>query len=77
LLEEDVKEECLKFGSIVHIKVEHLSPDGEVYLKFDHPHGAEQAVKALNGRWFAARQINASVLPEGLYHARFPKSQHL
>lgn len=70
---EDVKDECSKFGSILHVHVEKNSA-GEVFLKFGSIPGAQNAINALNRRWFAQRMITAEFIPEGQYYARFPEA---
>ncbi|KAI8981576.1 hypothetical protein BDB01DRAFT_836293 [Pilobolus umbonatus] len=67
-LESDIKLECEKFGHVEHIKVNSNSM-GEVFLKFDNNHAAENAVKALNGRWFGGKQITASYVSEAIFNA--------
>ncbi|RKP08648.1 hypothetical protein THASP1DRAFT_29546 [Thamnocephalis sphaerospora] len=75
-LEEEVFSECEKFGNIVHLKLEKDS-EGEVYVKFGTPQGAESAIRALDKRWFAARQISATLVPEAFYHAKYPRAAQL
>lgn len=53
----DVKEECGKFGDVLHIEVEKDSP-GHVYLKFSDVKQAQAAVDALNGRFFAEKVVS-------------------
>jgi len=75
-LQDDVREECSRFGQVVHIKVEKDS-EGEVYVKFSTPYAAEEAIKSLHGRWFAAKQISAVPISEVIYNTRFPKAAAL
>ncbi|EGF80158.1 hypothetical protein BATDEDRAFT_11758 [Batrachochytrium dendrobatidis JAM81] len=56
-IEEDVKEECTKFGKILHISVDPES-HGHVYLKFDSLVSSQAAVKALHGRFFAGARVS-------------------
>ena len=70
---EDVKEECSKFGNIVHVSVDKNS-SGHVWMKFANSSGAQNAVNSLNHRWFAQRMITAEIIPESYYYARFPES---
>ncbi|CDH60257.1 splicing factor cc1-like protein [Lichtheimia corymbifera JMRC:FSU:9682] len=69
-LETDVKEECTKFGQVEHI---HVNEDslGEVYLKFESVESAQNALEALDGRWFGGKQISAVFVPEAIYNAKF------
>ncbi|KAG2426641.1 hypothetical protein HXX76_012955 [Chlamydomonas incerta] len=52
----DVQEECAKYGAVVHVHVDKASK-GCVYLKFGSVEAASAAQHAMNGRWFAGRQI--------------------
>lgn len=76
-LEDDVVDECSRYGRVLHCHVEKDSSTGEVYAKFGDYRAADAAVNALNGRWFGGRQVSASTVPEGMYHVRFPKAAHL
>eukprot|EP01114_Cavostelium_apophysatum_P009992 TRINITY_DN2335_c0_g1_i1.p1 TRINITY_DN2335_c0_g1~~TRINITY_DN2335_c0_g1_i1.p1 ORF type:complete len:354 (+),score=98.02 TRINITY_DN2335_c0_g1_i1:487-1548(+) len=73
-IKQDVSEECSKFGSIVHVYVDKDS-QGFVYMKFGSIPGAQNAINALNGRWFAGRMIEVDFVPEYIYHNRFPESR--
>jgi len=57
-IEDDVREECSKFGVLEHIHVDKDSK-GFVYLKFSEEDAASRAQAVLHGRWFAGRQISA------------------
>lgn len=57
-IEEDVREECSKFGEVEHIHLDKCSK-GFVYLKFSEVNEATKAQAVLHGRWFAGRQISA------------------
>jgi len=72
-IKEDVREECSKFGSVVHIFVDKYT-NGHVYLKFGTIPGAQNAIYALNGRWFAGNQVSAEMLSEEKYYKQFPES---
>ena len=52
-----MKEECGKFGDVLHIEVEKDSP-GHVYLKFSDIKQAQAAVDTLNGRFFAEKVVS-------------------
>lgn len=88
-IESDVKDECSKFGGVLHCHVEKdtmvrtiflrsdrlsTSFKGEVFLKFESVDAATRAITALNGRWFAGRQIGASYVPEVTYVQRYPEA---
>jgi len=55
-IEQDVTDECTKYGTVSHIHADPQSK-GFVYLKFATLQSAVAAQKALHGRWFAGRQI--------------------
>ncbi|CAG8729319.1 14852_t:CDS:2, partial [Acaulospora morrowiae] len=66
-LEDDVKTECEKFGTLVHISVDKES-EGDIYMKFDSVPAAQNAVNGLNGRWFGGNQISAVFILDMFYN---------
>jgi len=72
-IRDDVAEEVSKYGQLKHIFVDKDSA-GYVFLRFNSVAEAEAVVKAMNGRWFASRQISAEFIPEATYKMRFPNS---
>jgi RNA-binding protein 39 len=74
-IKADVLDECQRFGPVKHLHVDKTSPDGKVYLRFDSVDSCRAAVQALNGRWFAKKQINATFIVDGIYEAQFPESK--
>ncbi len=52
---DDVIEECNKYGGVVHLLVDKVSPSGNVYVKCSNISAAVSAVNALHGRWFAGK----------------------
>ncbi|KAL3132644.1 hypothetical protein ABBQ32_009168 [Trebouxia sp. C0010 RCD-2024] len=66
----DVKDESEKYGQVVHHYVDKNSK-GFVYLKFLNGDGASKAQAALNGRWFAGRQIAADFQFPAVYNNYF------
>jgi len=60
-LREEVKEECRKFGRIRAVKIyEGKEPSRvRVFVDFVSDEAVDKAVKALNGRWFGGRQVQA------------------
>ena len=60
-LEEDVMEEAQKCGHVLSIKTYTTTKDGVMTLRFKLPEGAESCLREWNGRWFAGRQIEASL----------------
>jgi len=67
----DVKEEASKFGDLTHIFVD-VHSEGCIYLRYTTIASAAKALSALNGRWFAGRQVSASFMPEVEYAKKFP-----
>ncbi len=51
-IREDVLEQCVRFGTVLHVHVDPYS-QGNVYLKCALPQVAAAAVNHLNGRFFA------------------------
>ncbi|KAH6597382.1 hypothetical protein BASA50_004522 [Batrachochytrium salamandrivorans] len=68
---DDVKEECSKFGKVLHIAVDPESR-GHVYLKFDSLLSAQAAVKDLHGRFFSGAQVEALYIADQVYDAQYP-----
>jgi RNA-binding protein 39 len=52
-MREDILEECSKYGGIVHVSVDQNSPNGNVNLKYSNVTAAIEAMRSLNGRYFA------------------------
>lgn len=59
-LEEDVRQECMKFGPVDNIKVCENHPQGVVLVKFKDRKDGIKCIEALNERWFGGKQIHAS-----------------
>lgn len=57
-IQEDVAAECAKHGAVKHCWVDKAS-DGFIYLKFGAVAHAAAALAAMQGRWFAGRQVVA------------------
>lgn len=70
----DVLEEVTKLGIIVHIAVDKVSPEGNVYLKCLTADVCNKVIKSFNGRWFAGRTIRAVPIPLPNYTTMFPVS---
>ncbi|KAJ3260220.1 hypothetical protein HDU77_001453 [Chytriomyces hyalinus] len=75
-IRDDVKGECSKYGKIVHIAVDKNS-QGFIYIKFDAIPFAQQAINALNGRFFSGKQISATFMMDVIYHAKYPEAAYL
>jgi splicing factor U2AF 65 kDa subunit len=74
-IEEDIQEECSKYGQIMAIKMPRPSGArvnagvGKVYLKYDNVDSAKRAMSALAGRKFESRTVVVSQYPEELFDA--------
>ena len=73
-IRDDVIEECNKYGGVLHIYVDKVAPQGNVYVKCPNIATAVAAVNALHGRWFAGKVITAAYVPLVNYHNLFPDS---
>lgn len=73
-IQDDVLEECNKYGNVVHIYVDKTSSEGIVFVKCQTPAVAAAAFNSLNGRFFAGKQIKAVIIPEFQYHSIFPNA---
>lgn len=71
-IRNDVVEECRKHGGALHVFVDKISPQGNVYVKCQSIAAAVASVNALHGRWFAGRVITAAYVPVVNYHSLFP-----
>ncbi|EFJ45773.1 hypothetical protein VOLCADRAFT_105799 [Volvox carteri f. nagariensis] len=69
-VEVDVREECSRFGELLHVWVDAKSK-GFVYLRFATTQSAEAAHRALHGRWYSGRQILAEYQFMPLYNSHF------
>lgn len=56
--QNDLKEECAKFGTVKKVVVYDRHPDGIASVTFQEAEMADACVEALNGRWFAKRQLH-------------------
>ena len=63
-IEDDVVSESSKYGIIKKCIVDKHSADGRVCLRFQDPESCERCMKALDGRWFAGKQIAASLISD-------------
>jgi len=46
-----------------------ISPQGEIYVKFDSVESAKKAVQGLNGRWFGGKQVSATFISDAIMQA--------
>ncbi|XP_043707190.1 splicing factor U2AF-associated protein 2 isoform X2 [Telopea speciosissima] len=68
-LEADIEEECIKLGPVDSIKVCDNHPQGVVLVRFKDRKDAQKCIELMNGRWFAGKQIHASVDDGSVNHA--------
>ncbi|KIJ39912.1 hypothetical protein M422DRAFT_780920 [Sphaerobolus stellatus SS14] len=69
-LKEDVREEC-ELGDVTNVVLYDKEPDGVMTVKFRDPISAQACVLKMNGRFFAGRQVEASLFTGG---ERFQRS---
>jgi len=70
-IRDDVIEECNKYGGVLHLYVDKVAPQGNVYVKCPTVTTAVSAVNALHGRWFAGNVITGAYVPLVNYHSLF------
>jgi len=76
-LEGEVKAECEdKYGKVVHISVD-PNTQGDIYIKFERVQGGENAIKGLNGRFFAGQMISATPVVDAVYSSLFNRTKAL
>lgn len=73
-LEADIIEETFDYGGLVHIHVDRKSIEGIVYLKAPTVYAAKEIIKALHGRYFGGRVLEAAHIPLANYNDLFPAS---
>lgn len=73
-IKEDIREECQKFGEVVDMNIPRPTGGsrqsaglGKIYIRFDSPDSATQALRALAGRKFADRTVVCTYFPEENY----------
>ena len=75
-MRDDVLEECSKYGGVVYLHVDKYDAKGLVYVKFQHIGGASGARSAMNGRFFAGRQVSAAFVPEDVFYKHCPNAKY-
>ncbi|XP_075256907.1 poly(U)-binding-splicing factor PUF60-like isoform X2 [Convolutriloba macropyga] len=74
-LEDEITEECNKYGKVSKVLIyqeqQGVEEDAptivKIFVSFTDPSGAEEAVKAMNGRYFAGRPIVAQIYDQGRF----------
>mmetsp|Transcript_88235 Transcript_88235/g.234627 ORF Transcript_88235/g.234627 Transcript_88235/m.234627 type:complete len:476 (-) Transcript_88235:159-1586(-) len=74
-IQEDVTEECSKYGKVLVCVVDKHNPSGLIYVKFDAIPSAERAAQAINGRFFAGKQIAVHYLSANIFDKFLPRDQ--
>eukprot|EP00898_Chlorokybus_atmophyticus_P007365 jgi/Chlat1/762/Chrsp104S01237 len=72
-IQDDVRDECSKYGKVKHCFVD-KNTQGYVWMKFETAASAIQAKQALDGRWFAGRQITVEFQNTTAYASKFSDS---
>lgn len=60
-LRDEIREECEKYGTVTNLVLYDKEPDGVVTLRYDTTSAAEAAVRALQGRYFDGRRLEAYI----------------
>lgn len=60
-IRDDLRAECSKFGEVNKVLIFDNHPEGVTSVKFKDADDADKCVAALNGRWFAKRQLTAEL----------------
>ncbi|XP_055388412.1 RNA-binding protein 39-like [Condylostylus longicornis] len=68
-IEEDVKNECSKFGLVLKVFVNRKLLDRKVYVKFSSSEAAVKASTGMQGRYFAGKPIQCSYVPDQIWNA--------
>ncbi|KAH9076865.1 hypothetical protein Ae201684P_010796 [Aphanomyces euteiches] len=74
-IQQDVEEECSRYGKVLHSYVEKDKEGGLVYVCFDSVAAAREAAHRLHGRWFNMRQISVRYMPSQEYVGMFPATR--
>jgi len=70
-IEDDVRDECSRYGSIKHVYIDKYS-QGNVYVRFAAINGGIKSYSELNGRWFNEKMLEVQYIPQDEYLRRFP-----
>ena len=77
-LENEITDECEKYGEVERVLI-YQEKQGEeddaeilvkIFVEFVGPKGAEQAINALNGRFFAGRKVRAELYDQEAYDSK-------
>merc|ERR1711935_1294713 len=73
-IREEMLEEVLQNGTVVHIFVDKDAAQGDVYLKFEDVPSARCTQLKMAKRGFGARSLEASFVSDVAYAEKFPDS---
>ncbi|XP_033112010.1 HIV Tat-specific factor 1-like [Anneissia japonica] len=59
-IKDDLTAECSKFGDVKKVLIFDRHAEGVASVKFSNAEDADRCILALNGRWFAKRQLSVS-----------------
>lgn len=59
--QQDLREECSKYGEVRKVVIYDRHPEGVAQINMSSPEEADQVVVLLNGRWFMKRQLSAEI----------------
>ncbi|KAK5112802.1 hypothetical protein LTR85_011136 [Meristemomyces frigidus] len=60
-INEDIRDECAKFGQVTNVTLYDKEEDGVVTVRFGNSASATACVNAFDGRWFDNRRVQASI----------------
>lgn len=60
-IQNDLREECAKFGDVRKVTIFDRHPEGVAQINMSCPEEADECVNVLNGRWFGKRQLTAEI----------------
>ncbi|OQR83934.1 hypothetical protein ACHHYP_14107 [Achlya hypogyna] len=74
-IQQDVEDECARYGKVLHSYVEKTKEGGLVYICFASLSASREAAHCLHGRWFNCRQISVRFMPPQEYAGMFPEAR--
>ena len=68
-LEEEIREECGKYGKIVDLLIanDEFTKAVKIFVRYTEPAEVDAAIAVLNGRFFGGRTVKAEVYDQALY----------
>ena len=62
-MEDDVEQECGRFGEVLHVGADTSAKHGTVWVHFAVESDAKMCKQTMNGRIFAGRRVRARLWP--------------